>query len=174
VRISAKSRNEEREICMEEELLEQILASYKGERSELVPILQEVQENLGYLPEKAMQNIARFTGVPESHVYSVASFYAQFRTLPLGKKRVAVCRGTACHIRGAPHVLHEIEASIHLKEGETSEDLEYTLETVACIGCCALAPCIRVNKDVTGDMTPEKARKLFNGNKNSGGRNRVE
>jgi len=155
---------------MEEELLEQILASYKGERSELVPILQEVQENLGYLPEEAMQDIARFVAVPESHVYSVASFYAQFRTLPLGRKRVAVCRGTACHIRGAPQILHEIEESIHLKEGETSEDLEFTLETVACIGCCALAPCIRLNKDVAGDMTPEKARKLFNvdGNGNGG------
>lgn len=155
---------------MEEELLEQILASYKGERNELVPILQEVQENLGYLPEQLMQHIARFVGVPESHVYSVASFYAQFRTLPLGKRRVAVCRGTACHIRGAPQILHEIEESIHLKEGETSEDLEYTLETVACIGCCALAPCIRINKDVTGDMTSEKAKEIFKGNGNGGKR----
>jgi NADH-quinone oxidoreductase subunit E len=131
-----------------------------------------VQENLGYLPEEVMQEIAQFVGVPESHVYSVASFYAQFRTLPLGKKRVAVCRGTACHIRGAPQILHEIEESIHLKEGETSEDLEYTLETVACIGCCALAPCIRVNKDVSGDMTPKKAKEMFkgNGNGNGGGR----
>jgi NADH-quinone oxidoreductase subunit E len=158
---------------MEEELLEQILASYRGERNELVPILQEVQENLGYLPEEAMQDIARFVGVPESHIYSVASFYEQFRLLPLGRKRVAVCRGTACHIRGASQILNEIEKSISLKEGETSEDLEYTLETIACIGCCALAPCIRVNKDVTGAMTPEKARGLFNGNGNSNGGNSV-
>jgi NADH-quinone oxidoreductase subunit E len=146
---------------MEEELLEQILASYRGDRGELVPILQEVQENLGYLPEKAMSDIARFIGVPESHIYSVASFYAQFRLLPLGRKRVAVCRGTACHIRGAPLILNTIEKTINLKEGETSDDLEYTLETVACIGCCALAPCIRLNKDVSGEMTPEKARELF-------------
>lgn len=146
---------------MEEELIEEILSSYSGQRNELVPILQEVQENLGYLPEKVMLDIARFLGLPDSHVYAVASFYAQFRTLPLGKKRVAVCRGTACHIRGAPQVLHVIEDLIHLKEGETSEDLEFTLETVACIGCCALAPCIRINKDVTGDMTPEKAAQLF-------------
>jgi NADH-quinone oxidoreductase subunit E len=159
---------------MEEELIEQILSSYSGQRNELVPILQEVQENLGYLPEKVMLNIARFVNVPDSHVYSVASFYAQFRTLPLGKKRVAVCRGTACHIRGAPQVLHAIEGLIHLKEGETSDDLEYTLETVACIGCCALAPCIRINKDVSGEMTPEKAGKLFKRNGKDGGRNRVE
>lgn len=154
---------------MEEEIIDQILASYRGTRNEIVPILQEVQENLGYLPEEVMREIARFVNVPESHLYSIASFYAQFRTLPLGKKRVAVCRGTACHIRGAPRILHEIEDSIHLKEGETSEDLEYTLETVACIGCCALAPCIRINREVAGDMTPEKAKHLFNGNGNGNG-----
>lgn len=159
---------------MEEELLEEIFALYEGTRNELVPILQEVQENLGYLPEEVMQDIARFVGVPESHVYSVASFYAQFRTMPLGKKRVAVCRGTACHIRGAPQILHEIEETIHLKEGETSEDLEYTLETVACIGCCALAPCIRVNKDVAGEMTPEKAKGFFHGDGNGNGGDRAE
>lgn len=146
---------------MEEELLEDILASFKGEKSELVPILQEVQENLGYLPEKVMLDIAQFIRVPESHVYSVASFYAQFRTLPLGRKRVAVCRGTACHIRGAPQILSTIEKTISLKEGETSDDLEYTLETVACIGCCALAPCIRINREVSGEITLEKAKGLF-------------
>lgn len=153
---------------MEEELLEQILASFRGDRGELVPILQEVQDNLGYLPEKAMLDIARFIGVPESHVYSVASFYAQFRLLPLGKKRVAVCRGTACHIRGAPQILNTVEKTIGLKEGETSDDLEYTLETVACIGCCALAPCIRINREVSGEMTPEKAKELFLSKDNGG------
>jgi NADH:ubiquinone oxidoreductase subunit E len=159
---------------MEEELLEEILASYGGQRNELVPILQDVQETLGYLPEQVMQSIARFIRVPESHVYSVASFYAQFRTLPLGRRRIAVCRGTACHIRGAPQILREIEDSVHLKEGETSEDLEYTLETVACIGCCALAPCIRINKDVSGDMTPQKARELVSENERDDGGQGVE
>ncbi|MFA4918041.1 MAG: NADH-quinone oxidoreductase subunit NuoE [Thermodesulfovibrionales bacterium] len=146
---------------MEEELLEEILGSYRGDRGDLVPILQEVQDNLGYLPEKIMLDIAKFIGVPESHVYSVASFYAQFRLLPLGRKRVAVCRGTACHIRGAPQILNTVEETIGLKEGETSDDMEYTLETVACIGCCALAPCIRINMDVSGEMTPEKAKEFF-------------
>jgi NADH-quinone oxidoreductase subunit E len=152
----------------EEKLLEDILTFYKRDRGELVPILQEVQNNLGYLPEKAMLDIARFIGVPESHVYAVASFYEQFRLLPLGRKRVAVCRGTACHIRGAPQILNTIEKTVGLKEGETSDDLEYTLETVACIGCCALAPCIRVNMDVSGEMTPEKAQELFLSRDNGG------
>ncbi len=146
---------------MEEEILEDILASHRNNIGELLPILQEVQESLGYLPEKAMLDIADFLGIPESHVYSVASFYSQFRLLPLGKKRLAVCRGTACHIRGAPQILKTIEDVIHLKEGETSADLEYTLETVACIGCCALAPCIRINKNVSGEMTPQKAEALL-------------
>lgn len=115
-----------------------------------------------------MSDIARFIGVPEGQVYSVASFYAQFRLLPLGKKRVAVCRGTACHIRGAPQILSTVEKTIGLKEGDTSEDLEYTLETVACIGCCALAPCIRVNTEVAGEMTPEKAQELFLSKDNGG------
>jgi len=137
------------------------LGSYRGDRGELVPILQEVQDNLGYLPENIMLDIAKFIGVSESHVYSVASFYAQFRLLPLGRKRVAVCRGTACHIRGAPQILNVVEKTIGLKEGETSDDLEYTLETVACIGCCALAPCVRINKDVSGEMTPEKAKEIL-------------
>ncbi len=157
---------------MEEELLEEILAFYRGDRGELVPILQEVQDKLGYLPEKAMLNIARFIGVPDSHVYSVASFYAQFRLLPLGRKRIAVCRGTACHIRGAPRILSTIENTIGIKEGETSDDLEYTLETVACIGCCALAPCIRINRKVLGDMTPKKAEEFFLSNEK--GSNDVE
>jgi NADH-quinone oxidoreductase subunit E len=146
---------------MEEEILHDILTLYRRDRSELVPILQEVQDSLGYLPEKAMFDIARFIGVPESHVYSVASFYSQFRLLPLGRRRVAVCRGIACHIRGAPQILKKIEKTIGIKEGETSVDLEYTLETVACIGCCALAPCIRVNRDVSGEMNPEKAQEIL-------------
>lgn len=154
---------------MEEELLEEILGTYRGDRGELVPILQEIQDNLGYLPEKIMLDIAKFVGVPDSHVYSVASFYAQFRLLPLGRKRVAVCRGTACHIRGAPQILSKIEKTIGLKEGETSDDMEYTLETVACIGCCALAPCMRINKEVSGEMTSEKAGALFSAKGNGGG-----
>ena len=153
---------------MEERILRDILLHYRGNRGELVPILQEVQESLGYLPEKAMLDIAKFINVSESHVYSVASFYAQFRLLPLGRKRVAVCRGTACHIRGAPQILNTIEKMIGLKEGETSDDLEYTLETVACIGCCALAPCIRINKNVSGEMTPEKAQELFRSDNDGG------
>lgn len=130
-------------------------------RHKLVPLLQETQTKFGYLPEETMHEIATSTGIPESEVYSVATFYAQFRLTPIGKKRVSVCRGTACHIRGAPEILKEIEKIIGVKEGETTVDLEYTLETVACIGCCALAPCLRINEQTYGQLTPRKVREIF-------------
>jgi len=146
---------------LEEEQLRDILSYYKGKKGELIPIMLEVQANFGYLPGEAIQLIADFLNIAEGQVYSVASFYAKLRLLPLGRQQVTVCRGTACHIRGAPQILKEIEKAIGINEGDTSCDLEYTLETVACIGCCALAPCLRVNTNVHGEMTPEKARQLF-------------
>jgi NADH-quinone oxidoreductase subunit E len=145
-----------------EERLRTVLSLYKGNCEELIPILQHVQEEFGYLPEDAMMEISRFTGLPESRVYAVASFYAQFRFTPMGKNRVMVCRGTACHVKGAPRILEEVENQLGIKEGETTSDLEYTLETVACIGCCALSPCIMVNDDVAAKLTPKKITELFN------------
>jgi len=138
-----------------------ILSSYKGNQSELIPILQQVQKEYGYLPEQEMLDIAKFAGVPESRVFAVASFYAQFRFTPIGRNRVLVCRGTACHVRGAQRILEEVERQLHVEEGGTTEDLEYTLETVACIGCCALAPCMVVNDKVESKVTTKKVKSLF-------------
>ena len=143
------------------EQLKAILSSYKGRKEELIPILQEVQTELGYLQEEAMLEIARFTGVPESRVYAVATFYAQFRFTPIGKRHVMVCRGTACHVRGAVRILNEVERQLGIKEGETTPDLGYSLETVACIGACGLSPCIMINKKVYAKMTPKKVAKLL-------------
>jgi len=146
---------------LDEELLRDVLSYYQGGRGDLVPILLEVQVNFSYLPEEATQLIATFLGITEGAIYSVASFYAQFRLTPVGRHRVTVCRGTACHIRGAPHILGEIENEIGIEEGETRSDLEYTLESVACIGCCALAPCIKVNDRVHGEMTADKVKEVI-------------
>jgi NADH-quinone oxidoreductase subunit E len=146
---------------LEQKLCRKLLPLYKGERADLIPILQRVQAELGYLPAEAIRLIASFLNMTEGHVYSVASFYAQFRLAPLGKRRVRICRGTACHIRGATHILKETEKLLGIKEGDTTPDGEYSLETVACIGCCALAPCLRINRDVHGEMTQEKVRALF-------------
>ncbi len=144
-----------------DERLENIFSRYAGEDFELIPILQEVQHEFGYLPEPEMRKVARFVGLPESRVYAVATFYEQFRFTPQGRNRLVVCRGTACHVRGASRVLKEIEERLNIKEGETSEDLEYTLDTAACIGCCALAPCVMINDRVEAKLTPQKVANLF-------------
>ena len=140
--------------------LEAILESYTGTSDELIPILQEVQGEYGYLPEPEMLDIARFTGVPESKLYGVASFYAQFRFTPVGENVITVCRGTACHVRGAQQILDELSRQLGVKEGETTSDLKYTLETVACLGCCALAPVMVINKDVHGRLTRKKVAQV--------------
>jgi NADH-quinone oxidoreductase subunit E len=141
--------------------LNELFSSYKGSKEELIPILQDVQGELGYLPDEAMELIARFAGVSESKVYAVATFYAQFRFTPIGKNLVMVCRGTACHVRGAPRIMEELETQLNIREGGTTPDLEYTLESVACIGACSLAPCIMVNKKVEAKLTPKKVAELF-------------
>ena len=108
-----------------------------------------------------MSAIARFAGIPESRVYAVATFYAQFRFTPIGKKHVLVCRGTACHVQGAPRILDELERQLGIKEGETTADMEYSLESVACIGACGLSPCIMIDKKVEAKLTPKKVAELF-------------
>jgi NADH-quinone oxidoreductase subunit E len=144
-----------------EDRLEAILARHEGRGHELIPILQEVQQEFGYLDKAAMLRIARFAGIPESRVYAVATFYAQFRFTPIGKNHVMVCRGTACHVRGAPRILEEFERQLGIKEGQTTPDLEYSLETVACIGACGLSPCVMINKKVEASLTPKKVAKLL-------------
>lgn len=145
----------------EDTKLNQILSSFSGSEHEIIPILQRVQGEYGYLPEPILFKIAEFTGVPESQVYSVATFYAQFRFKPRGKKHIMVCRGTACHVRGAPRILEEVQKRLGIKEGETSPDLEYSLETVACIGQCGLAPNMVVNEITYGRLTKKKIYELF-------------
>ncbi len=144
-----------------DERLENILSSYNGNNNEVIPILQAVQHEFGYLPEPEMSEVARFTGLPKSRIYGVATFFEQFKFTPQGKNLVVVCRGTACHVRGAKRILEEFEERLDIKEGETTEDLEYTLGTAACIGCCALAPCVMINDDVEAKLTPKKVADYF-------------
>lgn len=150
-----------------DERLERVFSSYEGKGEELIPILQDVQEAYSFLPEDAMLGIARFTRVPTSKVYAVATFYAQFRFEPRGRNHIMVCRGTACHVSGAPRVLEDVETALGIKEGETSADLEFSLETVACIGACSLAPCLMINKVVEAKVNKTKIEKLFSGGNQS-------
>ncbi|MFC2066989.1 NADH-quinone oxidoreductase subunit NuoE [Chloroflexota bacterium] len=141
--------------------LSEIFPHYSGKKEELIPIMQETQEKFRYLPEEAMREISRFLRIPESTVYGVCTFYAQFKLTPLGRKIVRICRGTACHVRGGSKILEEVEKQLGIKAGETTKDLEYTLETIACFGSCALAPVMVIDKNVYGRMTTSKVKSVL-------------
>jgi len=150
-----------REVAVEERLNE-ILSSYQGSEDELIPILQQVQQVFGYLPEPAMKRIAKFLKLPGSTVFGVCTFYAQFKLIPTGRNIIRVCRGTACHVRGSAQILGEIEKQLGISAGETTPDLEYSLETIACFGSCALAPVMVINNKVHGRMTATKVGEILN------------
>ncbi len=144
-----------------EEKLDEILSRYNGRKEELIPLLQEAQAEFRYLPSEVMLKIGRFLKVPESTVYGVTTFYSQFKMVPSGRNIIRVCRGTACHVRGGARILQEAERRLGIKQGETTEDMEYTLETVACIGACALAPTMMIEKETYGQVTTKKVAEVF-------------
>lgn len=143
------------------EELSKILMTFQGKRDELIPILQQVQEKFGYLPGEEMKEVAKFLRIPESEVFGVVTFYSQFKLKPSGKKTVVVCRGTACHVKGGARILKEVGRLLGVSPGQTTPDMEYTLETVACIGACALAPNLVVAKEIYGQVNAKKLRELF-------------
>ncbi|HEX3013809.1 MAG TPA: NADH-quinone oxidoreductase subunit NuoE, partial [Methanobacterium sp.] len=149
-----------------EKSLDEMLSSHKCERSELISILQDIQQNFGYLSEDSILEVSRYIGVPESEIYGVATFYSQFRFTPIGKKHIMVCTGTACHVQGAPQILEGIERHLGIKEGEVTLDLEYSLESVGCLGCCALAPCAMVNDEVESNISLKNVKRLFKRKRN--------
>ena len=140
-----------------------IIGNYRGQQWGLIPLLHDVQLAVGYIPPEAIPRIARGLGLFPSQVQGVISFYTQFYTEPRGKNIVRVCRGTACHVRGGKTILKLVKHELGLEEGETTSDLEYTLETVACIGVCALAPNIVINQETHGNLNPKKVARLFEG-----------
>jgi len=143
--------------------LAEILSRYSGASSDLIPILQEAQGKFGYLPEEVMQRVAKFLRLTDNMVYGVSTFYAQFSFVPTGRNKIIVCRGTACHVRGGARILKEIERRLGIKPGESTEDMEYSLETVACIGACALAPTMRIGNETYGQMTTKKVAEVLGG-----------
>ena len=145
-----------------EERLNEILSSYEGMEEELIPILQQVQQVFGYLPELAMKKTAKFLKLPESTVFGVGTFYAQFKLIPTGRNIIRVCRGTACHVRGSAQILGEIEKQLGISAGETTTGLEYSLETIACFGSCALAPVVVINRKVHGRITATNVGEILN------------
>ncbi len=148
--------------------IDKIIARYQDREWPLIPLLQEIQQEFGYIPPEAINPIARAFELFPSQVQGVITFYEQLYTTPRGKRIVRVCRGTACHVRGGKTILKLVKRNLGLEEGETTPDYEYTLETVACIGVCALAPNIVIGKDTHGDMNPKKVARLFGERKGEG------
>jgi NADH-quinone oxidoreductase subunit E len=148
----------------EKEALERIESKFNLftiQRGNLIPILQMVQEELAYLSPEAIEMVSEYIGLPQSEVYGVATFYNQFRFQPPGKYPIKVCLGTACHVKAGDIILENFERKLNISDGETTPDREFSIERVACVGCCALAPVAIIGETVHGHMAPSKVEGLL-------------
>ncbi|MCK4873606.1 MAG: NADH-quinone oxidoreductase subunit NuoE [Phycisphaerales bacterium] len=141
--------------------LDAVLAKYERKRQYLIPILQDVQDELKYLSEDAIHQVADYLGLSANDVFGVATFYTQFRFIPPGRHHIKVCQGTACHVRGSGLIIEEMARTLHIAPGETTDDREYSLERVACYGSCALAPVVIVDDRVHGRMDAKKTTEII-------------
>lgn len=141
-------------------VIDAIAHKHNAQPRAVIPVLQEIQETYGYVPPVAIERVADHMAIPAAEIFGIVTFYAQFRLEPLGKNVIKVCHGTACHLNGAERIAHSLAQATGATEGETSPDGQFTIERVACLGCCSLAPCVTVNGEVHGRLTPEGAGKL--------------
>lgn len=141
-------------------LLNPFLQKHPG-REALIGILQKIQELYSYLPEEALSHLSREANIPMSRIYGVATFYSQFHLEPRGRNTIRVCQGTACHVKGSARIMDDVEDTLGIIPGGTTADHKFSLERVACVGCCALAPVVVVNDEVHAKMTPAEAKKLI-------------
>ena len=137
-----------------------IAAKFKGNKNMLISLLQDIMEAFGFIPEEVVRLVAEEMDVPVGRLYELATFYTSFRLKPIGKNHVCVCVGTACHVRGATNVVETLERELNVKSGETTDDFRYTLDTVNCLGACALGPLVTVNGEYHGKMNQKKIKKL--------------
>ena len=144
------------------------------DRSNLIAILQDFQNEFGYLPESALREISEHVSIPLSSVYGVATFYNQFRLNPIGKNVIRVCRGTACHVKNSANILVAIETELGVKAGQTTRDKNFTLETVACIGACSIAPVININEEYYGRVSVKEIPKILNKFKKESSKTKIE
>jgi len=142
-------------------LLTPVLDEYKHIKGSLITILQKTQEIYGYLPKSALDLIAKEIGEKPAKVLGAATFYTQFRFKPIGKYLILLCQGTACHVNGSEKIEEAIMEELKIKDGETTEDNMFTLENVACLGCCSLSPVMMINGEAYGKLTPESAKKII-------------
>lgn len=159
-RISEETHHEP-EASPDLSVLEPIIQKYKESAGSLIPLLQETQRELGYIPREAFDKIASEAGIEPSEMYGVATFYSQFRLNPVGKHIIKVCHGTACHVQNANTITEALEDSLKIKDGETTEDGVFTLESVACLGCCSLAPVMMISDETYGKLSKKQAVKVI-------------
>jgi NADH-quinone oxidoreductase subunit E len=138
------------------------LWKYQGEMGALIPLLQSAQETYGYIQESAIDHISEIVGIPSAEIYGVITFYSQFRLKPMGKNIIKVCDGTACHVNASTAIIRTIESELQIGNDETTEDGLFTLQKVACLGCCSLSPVIMINDETFGRLTPKKVQQLLN------------
>jgi NADH-quinone oxidoreductase subunit E len=138
----------------------QLLKS-KDEKGVLIPLLQSAQEAYGYIPESAISLISDVVGIPAADIYGVVTFYSQFRLKPMGKNIIKVCDGTACHVNSSTGIIRSLETELKLEGGETTEDGLFTVQKVACLGCCSLSPVLMINDETHGRLDPKKVQKLL-------------
>ncbi len=141
-------------------LLDPLIEKLKFKKGNMIPLLQGTQEVFGYIPRAAFEKIATETGLHLNDMYGVATFYAQFRLKPVGKHIVKVCHGTACHVQNATKITDSLEDTLKVKDGETTEDMLFTLESVACLGCCSLAPVMMIGDETYGNLDGKKASRI--------------
>ncbi len=149
------------EFTEQDKALQELFEQYRGFKGALIPVLQEAQNIYGYLPQEVLEKIAKELEIPFSKIFGVATFYAQFHLKPRGRNIVRVCLGTACHVRGGAKIFEAVKDSLGVNNGETTEDLRFTLESVACIGACGLSPCMMVNEDTHGRLAPGAVSEIF-------------
>ena len=139
----------------------QVLSRFHGDEGELIPILQGIQGNLGFISEDAVREVSHFLRISENHIFGVASFYSQFRFSAPGRNSIKVCLGTACHVRGGEILAHQLERELGILPGQTTADQRYDLQRVACLGCCALAPVVAINNDIYSRMNVMRLKKTL-------------
>ena len=137
------------------------LWNYEGELGALIPLLQSAQDTYGFIPESAIDHISEIVGIPPADIYGVITFYSQFRLKPLGRYVVKLCDGTACHVNNSKSILTAIEEHLHLENDDTTSDGLFTLQKVACLGCCSLAPAVMINEETYGRLTPKKVTQIL-------------
>ena len=141
-------------------VIDAIVHKHNVQPGAVMPVLQEIQETYGYVPPAAIQRIAESMNIPASDIYGIVTFYSQFRLQPMGRNVIKVCHGTACHLNGAERIAEAVAQGTGAREGQTSQDGEFTVERVACLGCCSLAPCVMVNGETHGKLTIETTSKI--------------